>query len=182
MFPRTWRPWLDWAITAQRPARCAVDTLRFVASDDPSLRDRVAAWWWDLSLRWKGFIVVVLPSIVVIPLVIVVLLLTSSGDRSTDVVIAFSIGAGFAAILGLVGMGILVRGLVQRVRIVGEVAARVIDGETEIDVEEPANDELGRLIKELRRAGELLILHNIELQRSRDADRLVVEREQTIRE
>jgi signal transduction histidine kinase len=159
-----------------------VGTLRFVASDRPSLHERLAAWWWDLSLRWKGFIVVALPSVVVIPLVIVVLLLTSSGDRSTDVVVAFAIGAGFAAILGLVGVAMLARDLVQRIRTVSEVAARVIDGSTEIDVEEPADDELGRLIKELRRAGELLILHNIELQRSRDADRAIVEREQSIRE
>jgi two-component system phosphate regulon sensor histidine kinase PhoR len=103
-------------------------------------------------------------------------------DRSTELVAVLLVGAAVATVLSWGGMWMFTRSIVRRVETVGAVTARVIDGETTIDVEEPAADELGMLIRELRRAAELLILHNIELARSRDAERELVEREQTIRE
>jgi two-component system phosphate regulon sensor histidine kinase PhoR len=103
-------------------------------------------------------------------------------DRRMQMMVVLVIGVVVATALSWGGMWVFTRGIVRRVETVSAVAARVIDGETSIDVEEPANDELGRLIAELRRAGELLILHNIELEQSRNAERELVEREQTIRE
>ncbi len=141
------------------------------------------SWWWDLPLRWKGFLTVALPSLVLLVSVASVLALSALFDGwHSQTLVALLIGVAIATALCWLGMWVFARGIVQRVDIVGAVAAKVIDGETTIDVEEPARDELGLLIRELRRAGELLILHNIEMQRSRDAERALAERERTIRE
>lgn len=125
-----------------------------VPSGVPRIGSRLVSWWWDLPLRWKGFVAIALPSLVLLPALVAVLLLTSSDDDLGGVVI----GVLVATALSWGGMWIFTRGIVRRVETVSAVAARVIDGETSIDIEEPANDELGRLIAELRRAAELLIL------------------------
>lgn len=103
-------------------------------------------------------------------------------DRGTQMMVVLVVGVIVATALSWGGMWVFTRGIVRRVETVGAVAARVIDGETSIDVEEPAKDELGMLIAELRRAAELLILHNLELEQSRNAQRELVEREQKMRE
>jgi signal transduction histidine kinase len=108
--------------------------------------------------------------------------LDETAARRRQIVIVLAAGGVLAVVLGWLAMWLFTRGIVRRVQTVGEVTARVIDGETSIDVEEPGGDELGELVRELRRAAELLILHNAELEVSRDAERAVVEREQTIRE
>jgi two-component system, OmpR family, phosphate regulon sensor histidine kinase PhoR len=103
-------------------------------------------------------------------------------DRGSQMMVVLVVGVLVATALSWGGMWVFTRGIVRRVETVRAVAARVIDGETSIDVEEPAHDELGTLIGELRRAAELLILHNVELEQSRNSERELVEREQTIRE
>jgi signal transduction histidine kinase len=141
-------------------------------------RQRLVSWWWDLPLRWKGFIAVALPSLVLLAS-IVAGFVVFQGDQRLGVLVA---GAVLATLLSWVAVWLFSGNIVGRVDTVGAVAARVIDGDTSLDVEEPARDELGLLIRELQRAAELLILHNVELERSRDAERALVEREQTIRE
>jgi two-component system, OmpR family, phosphate regulon sensor histidine kinase PhoR len=91
-------------------------------------------------------------------------------------------GLVVAVIMAGAAMWVFAGGIIRRVETVGAVTKRVIDGETTIDVEEPAGDELGLLVRELWRAAELLILQNAELMHSRDTERELVEREQTIRE
>jgi signal transduction histidine kinase len=100
-------------------------------------------------------------------------------DGKTVALVAIGVAIGGA--LSWAGMWVFTNGIVQRIGVVATVAARVIDGETTIDVEEPAADELGGLIGELRRAGELLILNNLDLEQSRNAERERAELEQTIR-
>ena len=160
-----------------------VRTLGAVALDVSRVRERLVSWWWDLPLRWKGLIAVALPSLVLLPSIVAALVLSSLQDQSsTQMIVVLVVGVVLAMLLSWGAMWVFMRGIVRRVETVGAVAARVIDGETTIDVEEPARDELGLLIRELQRAAELLILHNAELERSRDAERALVEREQTIRE
>jgi signal transduction histidine kinase/HAMP domain-containing protein len=109
-------------------------------------------------------------------LVLAVLLLA---DVKTVGLVAIGVAVGGA--LGWAGMWGFTRGIVQRIGVVASVAAKVIDGDTTIDIEEPATDELGMLIGELRRAAELLILHNLDLEQSRNAEHERAELEQSIR-
>jgi signal transduction histidine kinase len=146
-----------------------------VAIDVAGVRGRLLSWWWDLPLRWKGSIAVALPCLLL--LLVLAALLPVDGKTVGLVAIGFIIGGA----VSWAGMWVFTNGIVQRIGVVATVAARVIDGETTIDVEEPAADELGGLIGELRRAGELLILHNLDLEQSRNAERERAELEQTIR-
>ena len=103
-------------------------------------------------------------------------------DRGVQIVVVLIGGVLLAAIAVWITNWLFTRSIVQRIRTIGDVAGGVIAGDKVIDIEEPANDEIGTLAQQLRLAAEVLILNNLELERTRDAEGERLEREQVIRD
>jgi HAMP domain-containing protein len=103
-------------------------------------------------------------------------------DRGVQIVVVLIGGVLLAAIAVWITNWLFTRSIVQRIRTIGDVAGGVIAGDKVIDIEEPANDEIGKLAQQLRLAAEVLILNNLELERTRDAEGERLEREQVIRD
>jgi two-component system, OmpR family, phosphate regulon sensor histidine kinase PhoR len=103
-------------------------------------------------------------------------------DRGMQIVVVLIGGVLVAAVAVWITMWLFTRSIVQRIHTIAEVAGGVIAGDKSIDIEEPANDEIGTLAQQLRQAAEVLILNNLELERTRDAERERLEQEQVIRD
>ena len=103
-------------------------------------------------------------------------------DRGMQIVVVLIGGVVLAAITVGITNWLFTRSIVQRIQTIADVAGGVIGGDKSIDIEEPANDEIGKLAQQLRQAAVLLILNNVELERTRDAERDRLQREQVIRD
>jgi methyl-accepting chemotaxis protein len=83
-------------------------------------------------------------------------------DRGMQIIVVLISGVLLAAVAVWITTWLFTRSIVQRIRTIADVAGEVIGGDKVIDIEEPANDEIGQLAQQLRQAAELLILNNLE--------------------